>query len=181
MGFFRNLFAKKDSKSLLEGVTLFDCIDDLLNNSPQEVSFSRAKLFQKNFDLLSTEPGSYISLFFTLLHYYELVPQDMNIVASNITSGVHDLICEANDQDPYAAKRSFERLFTKWPEALNMAQNRALKEETEENLVFLASIQLFGWVETAIPTHFNECVDKLGKLDTLKKPEAFKWLKAQLK
>ena len=181
MGFFRNLFTKKDSKSLLEGVTLFDCIDDLLNNSPQEVSFSRAKLFQKDFDLLSTEPGSYISLFFTLLHYYELVPQDMNIVASNITSGVHDLICEANDQDPYAAKRSFDRLFAKWPESLKSANSCALKEETEENLVFLACLHLFGWAETDSATNFNEYVDKLGKLGELEKTEAYEWLKAQLK
>jgi len=181
MGFFSNLFEKKENKALLEEVTLFDCVDDLLNDTPQEVTFRRAKLYQKQFERLGGEPGSYRALYFTLMHYYKLTRQDMNIVANNIISGVYNLIGEAQDRDPYQAKRLFERLFAKWPEAFQMAQTCACKEETEKNLVFLACVCLFEWEHNADISNYGEYVDKLSRRGALKKPEVYEWLKAQIK
>ena len=66
------------------------------------------------------------------------LPQDMDIVASNITCATYELLEDAEERDPYEAKTLLEKLFAKWPKAFHFAMRTAEKDESDEdNLIFL--------------------------------------------
>ena len=179
MGFFADRKRDKEDQKWLEGADFTECLELLFSDVPDEDTQRRIRVFYGS-RKIENYLHSHRSVWATLMHYHRIVPQKMEIVASNIAFGVYHMLCETDKNDPFAAKELHERLFKKWPEAFHYAMRVAEKEESEINLVFLACVHLFGWDERSDASKVKEYVEKIHALDQIKKYSAYEWLKAQI-
>lgn len=180
MGFFADRKRDKEDQRWLEGADFTQCLELLFGETPDEDMKRRIRVFYRS-KKMNAIPSSQRAVWATLMHYHNIVilPK-MDIVASNIAHGVYNLVCEADEADPYAAKALFERLFRKWPEALPYAIHAAAKEDSEMNLVFLACVQLFGWGADPDISKVKSYVEKIYAVGQIKKYSVYEWLKAQI-
>ena len=183
MGFFSRRKEEKENARLIEGVSFGECLEDLLGENPDEMKLRRAyAYYQKGpcFKLHSTDEVPEVSktVYILLLQYYEELPQDMDIVASNITCATYELLEDAQERDPYEAKTLLEKLFAKWPKAFHFAMRTAEKDESDEdNLIFLCCLHLFGWNGTVDVAKAKTYVKKIDALDDIQHYSVYEWLK----
>ena len=183
MGFFSRRKEEKENARLIEGVSFGECLGDLFGENPDEMILRRAYAYYQMgsvFKLHSTDEVPEVSktVYILLLQYYEELPQDMDIVASNITCATYELLEDAEERDPYEAKTLLEKLFAKWPKAFHFAMRTAEKDESDEdNLIFLCCIHLFGWNGKVDVAKAKTYVEKIDVLDDIQHYSVYEWLK----
>ena len=181
MAYFRNGKEKKDYLNWVTGADFDACLESLYGPPWDEQNRRRLELYIDDQRTWGA-PASLRSLWSVLIEYHSSYRYtQVSKTAEGIANSAYYLICEAGERDPYDAKTMHERLFKKWPEAFHYAMRAAEKEDTEENLVFLACIHLFGWDVYSDPSRTGGYVEKLGTLDEIKAPSAYEWLKSQIK
>ena len=180
MAYFRNGKEKKDYLNWVSSADFDACLESLYGPPLDEQNRRRLELYIDDKRTWGA-PASLRSLWSVLIEYHSSYRYTrVKNVADSIAKSAYQLICEAKDRDPYIAKKMHERLFKIWPEAFHYAMRAAEKEDTEENLVFLACIHLFGWDVYSDPSCTGGYVEKLGTLDEIKNQSAYEWLKAQI-
>ena len=181
--FFGKSKMEKENAQLIQGVTFEECLADLFGENPDEMILRRAYAYYQlgsGFKLNSTDeiPESSKTVYMLLLQYYEELPQNMDIVASNITCATYELLEDAEERDPYEAKAMLENLFAKWPKAFHFAMRTAEKDESDEdNLIFLCCINLFGWNGKVDVAKAKTYVKKIDALDDIEHYSVYEWLK----
>jgi len=179
------LFSKNKDAKLIKGVSFGECLIDLFDRQISADKLDRAYAYYKKgsaFSIVSDDdvPESSKTVFMILLQYHDMLPQDMDTVASNVAFAASELLEESDVKDPYKAKGMLEELFAIWPKALIYARRAAEKEEDEENnLLLLCCIHLFGWGTKADPEKAKAYYEKLGELEDSDYACAYDWLRKQ--
>lgn len=183
--FFERRKQEREDTQWLMQANFDDCLELLFTAAKGDATLDettqRRMHIMSNSKQAEEHPWSVQTVFSLLLHYHGIVPQNMEIVTRNVAFGVHEMLCESEDTDPYKAKALWERFFEKWPQAFRKSVHAAGKKDTENNLTFLACVHLFGWDEDSDASKVKEYVERIYALDDIRDDTAYLWLKAKTK